>query len=167
MLRDATSARKAVWAAWRSDEPPPRLKPLCGERACVLPEHLIANDTCPAGHAAPRTAHRSCKACIASAAGARWVCEGCGKPMRFDSRHRHLRTCTGAAPPLDPVAELRATQDAVRDYQRGMTPERICEAYGVKPDMLAQRLRRQDDRTPIEDELMRALSAYTKRLERP
>lgn len=163
VLRDAKSARKAVWAAWRTDEPPPRLKPLCGERACVLPEHLIANDTCPAGHTAPRTAYRSCKACIASAAGARWVCEGCDKAMRFDSRHRHLRSCRGRPVDTEPIAALSATQDAVRDYQRGMTPERICEVYGMKPDTLAQRLRRQEARTPGEDELMHALDVYAKR----
>lgn len=54
----------------------------------------------------------------------------------------------------------------MKDYQRGMTPERICEAYGVKPDTLAQRLRRQAERTATETELMRALSAFAQKLER-
>lgn len=158
------NARRLAWQLYRQEPLPQRIRMVCDEpRDCLNPTHMTAKEPCRLpGHVADRW--RTCIQCReARRSREKWRCD-CGAVFRQDYRNRH--TCRPAIR-QDPAALLVATQDAVRDYQRGMTPERICEAYGVKPDMLAQRLRRRDGRTPIEDELMRALSAYTKRLERP
>lgn len=159
-----TPARRASWEAWRDDPPPPgRIVAACGE-PCIRPEHLAPGRCQAPGHRRDLTRPDRCRDCENIAARARrWTC-ACGREMQAQNASRHLRACAGL--PVDTptaIAELRATQDAVRDYQRGMTPERICEVYGMKPDTLAQRLRRQEARTPGEDELMHALDVYAKR----
>ena len=158
------SARQLSWEL-AYGRPPGRLLAACGEPDCIRPDHLMSRERCIRGHLSPRTPAGGCKACQAQAQAVPWTCEH-GHTVRYNNRLRHLRTCRGAEPPPDPVAELSATQDAVEDYQRGMTPERICEAYGIAPGTLEQRLRRQACRTEIETQFMRALGAFAQRVER-
>lgn len=141
VLPGGASARQEAWELWLGD-PPGSIKPRCGEQHCLAPEHLGPGDLCPKGHDAPRTAHRSCKACIAEAASAPWVC-ACGKTMRYDSRHRHLRTCPGA--PRAPAMSADDVVDALEDWRNGITPDRILRAYSTTPQALIRALYRRPE----------------------
>ena len=156
----AISARKAIWEEY-GGQPVRRLVGTCGEPSCVRPEHMRpwGRDACIRGHQSERYPSGGCKACWADKAVRRYRCPDCLRTMVWDWQWGHRDVCPGEPDDTTPapVAELRATQDAVDDCRKGMTPERICEAYAVQPDMLAKRLHRQPERTPTEQQLMRQL----------
>lgn len=155
----ALSARQLTWEAFVGT-PVSRLRLTCDEPQCVAPECMREWVGCSRGHTGKLTKDGGCVQCRRMAQRKRWTCGSCGQGMWTQSRKRHLQNCKGPEAPSAPESRPWHVQDAVNDWQRGITLERILETYSTTPGALAKRL----ERAGHGGSLQRAAAAMEKRL---
>lgn len=133
----AVSARRVVWEEYRGPVNV-RLRRLCDEALCLAPDHMRPWVGCEE-HGEP-----ACRQCMRARQSRPWVCD-CGLTLWRQHRKRHLQICAGPTAQRAPQMPDHAVTDALEDWKKGITPDRILRAYSTTPQALMRALYRRPD----------------------